>query len=197
MASTSAGPVAVYRDRSPEEIRDIRVIRFRDGIWGEGDIVHEDGWETAACPVNGPAVAARGDRVAVAWFTAAGGTPRVKVAFSDDAAERFGPPVAIDGGNPAGRVDVVMLEDGAALVSWLERTGGEFAEVRVRRVEPSGRAGQPLSVSRSSGERASGFPRLAEAGSAAVLVAWTDVSELAPKVRVAHIELAWVTGEGT
>lgn len=197
MAVTDAGPVAVYRDRSPEEIRDIRIIHFRDGVWQEGRIVHDDGWETGACPVNGPAVAARGDRVAVAWFTAAGDVPRVKVAFSDDGGERFDDPITIDGGNPAGRVDVVMLEDGAALVSWLERTGGEFAEVRVRRVQANGRADGPVRMSSSSGERASGFPRMTRTGDGVVLVAWTDVAELAPRVRLARVELQEATGEGT
>ena len=197
LATTDEGPIAVYRDRSSEEIRDIRVVRFRDGAWDEGDLVHEDGWETAACPVNGPAVAARGARVAVAWFTAAGGVPRVKVAMSRNAGASFERPVVVDGGNPAGRVDVVMLEDGSALVSWLERTGGEFAEVRVRRVDANGRAGAPTSVSASSGERASGFPRLALSDGGAVLVAWTDVAELAPRVRVARILLERAAGEKT
>ena len=34
-----------------------------------------DGWEINGCPVNGPAVAADGAKVAVAWFTAAGDRP--------------------------------------------------------------------------------------------------------------------------
>jgi hypothetical protein len=189
LALTSSGPVAVYRDRSPGEVRDIRVARYREGAWREGDLVHEDGWETAACPVNGPAVAAHGAEVAVAWFTGAEGIPRVQVAFSDDDGEDFGEPVVVDDGNPAGRVDVMMLDDGSALVSWLERTGGDWAEVRVRRVEPGGRRGESLSVSASSGERASGFPRLAGGQGAPVVVAWTDVSALAPRVRVARIDL--------
>jgi hypothetical protein len=189
MALTASGPVAVYRDRSAGEIRDIRVRRYRGGAWTEGEIVHADGWETAACPVNGPAVAARGEDVGVAWFTAAGGVPRVKLAFSDDAAGSFDEPIVVDDGNPAGRVDLVMLPDGAALVSWLERTGGEWAEVRVRRVESGGRMGASVSVSPSSGERASGFPRLAASADGSVMAAWTDVTELAPSVRVARIEI--------
>ena len=59
VATTEDGPVLVYRDRSPEEIRDIRVARLEDGRWTPGPLVHEDGWETGACPINGPAVAAR------------------------------------------------------------------------------------------------------------------------------------------
>ena len=195
MALTTRGPVAVYRDRSPEEIRDIRIIHLRDGAWTEGAIVHEDGWETAACPVNGPAVAARGDDVAVAWFTAAAGIPRVRLAFSDDTGESFDAPVEVGDGNPAGRVDVVLLEDGSALVSWLERTGGEFAEVRVRVVARGGRAGESVGVSPSSGERASGFPRLALADDGSVIVAWTDVAELEPRVRVARIEPRFADGD--
>ncbi|HUF76728.1 MAG TPA: hypothetical protein VMM35_10650 [Longimicrobiales bacterium] len=187
MAVTARGPVAVYRDRSPEEIRDIRIIHYRDDAWTKGSIVHEDGWETAACPVNGPAVAAFGEHVVVAWFSAAGGVPRVRIAFSDDAGETFDRPVDVDDGNPAGRVDLVLLEDGAALVSWLERGGGELAEVRVRPFTREGRPGEGVSVSLSSGERASGFPRLARAGDGSVIVAWTDVAELAPRVRVARI----------
>ena len=49
------GPVAVYRDRSPEEIRDISVVRLVDGVWTEPAPVHADNWMIEGCPVNGPA----------------------------------------------------------------------------------------------------------------------------------------------
>jgi hypothetical protein len=192
LAATSAGPVAVYRDRSAGEIRDIYVTRLVDGAWTDGVPVHEDGWETAACPVNGPSVTARDARVAVAWFTAAAGTPRVKVAFSRDAGARFSRPVVVDGGNPAGRADVLMLEDGGVLVSWIERTGGEAAEVRVRYVAPDGRLGESASVTPSTAERASGFPRLVRDTEGTILAAWTDAASMAPKVRVARLTVGRV-----
>ncbi len=187
-AVTGLGPVVVYRDRSPEEIRDIYVTRSVNGVWTEGRPVHIDGWETGACPVNGPAVAARGDRVAVAWFTAANDVPRVKVAFSRDSGERFAEPTVVDDGDPSGRVDLLMLADGSVLVSWLERTGGEWAEVRVRHVTADGTAGESLGVSASSSERASGFPRMIQTPDGTVLVAWTDVAGSLPTVRVATVE---------
>jgi len=192
-ATTDAGPVLVYRDRSPEEIRDVHVVRWADGSWSEPRPVHEDGWETGACPVNGPAVDASGRRVVVAWFTAAQEVPRVKVAFSDDAAAEFGEPVVVDDGDPAGRVDVVLLEDGAALVSWIERTEGDEADVRVRLVSPDGRSTSGLPVSASSSERASGFPRMARVsgeGEERVVIAWTDVTGIQPRVRVAAVSVA-------
>ncbi len=83
IAQTSQGPVAVYRDHLPGDIRDISIVRRVKGEWTAPAQVFSDGWHIPGCPTNGPAVAARGARVAVAWFTAAKDTPRLKMAFSD------------------------------------------------------------------------------------------------------------------
>jgi hypothetical protein len=171
-AMTSAGPLVVYRDRSPDEVRDVYVVRRVGGRWTEPRPVHADGWKIDACPVNGPQVAARGERVAVAWFSGARDTARVLVAFSRDAGATWGAPVRVDDGDPAGRVDVELLDGGAALVSWIERAGGEAAEVRARRVSPSGGRGAAAVVAATGGERASGFPRMARSGGD-VVFAWT------------------------
>lgn len=172
-AMTGRGAVVAYRDRSPEEIRDI-VVRRADGTgWTAAVPVHDDRWHIEACPVNGPGIVAAGDSVAVAWFTGAGDTARVQVAFSTDAAASFGPPTRVDGGNPAGRVALIRLAAGRVLVAWVERTDGERAEVRVRSVASDGRMSPPIVVAQSSAARASGFPRLAAAGDA-VYASWTD-----------------------
>lgn len=183
-ARTARGPVVVYRDRTADEIRDISIVRQVDGQWTAPATVHADGWKIAACPVNGPAVAARGERVAVAWFTAPGDTARVNVAFSGNSGATFGAPVRVDGGTPAGRVDIALLPDGDALVSWIERTGGDTAAVRARRVTPAGEAGEPVTIAASSAARASGFPRIA-ATEDEVIFAWTVPGETSA-IRVAR-----------
>jgi hypothetical protein len=134
--------------------------------------VHRDNWKIAACPVNGPAVAASGRRVALAWFTAADDSARVKLAFSENAGANFSAPIRVDGGTPAGRVDVVMLPDGGALVTWIERTGGDTAAVRTRRVDSDGTLGPSTTIASSSAARASGFPQMALTASH-VVFAWT------------------------
>ena len=171
-ALTDEGPIVAYRNRSADEIRDIYVTRRVAGRWTEGAPVHADNWKIAACPVNGPSVAASGKRVALAWFTAAGDSARVKVAFSEDAGAKFGAPIRVDGGVPAGRVDVALPNDGSALVSWIERIGGDTAAVRVRRVRRDGKVGAALTIARSSAARASGFPRMTVTASD-VVFAWT------------------------
>ncbi|MGE0815357.1 MAG: sialidase family protein [Vicinamibacterales bacterium] len=172
MAITADGPIAVYRDHLPGEIRDIAIVRKVGGRWSAPAPVHRDGWAIAACPTNGPAVAARERDAAVAWFTAAGDRPQVQVAFSTDAGATFGPPVRVDDGNPAGWADVLLLDRGRALVSWLERTGTGTGEVRVREVTPAGV--QPaIVVAPASSGRATGVPMLARSGDHAI-VAWRD-----------------------
>ena len=188
LASTAAGPIAVYRDRTGDEVRDIYITRRVDGEWTEGVPVHRDGWVIPACPVNGPAVAADGQGVAVAWFTGgpvdddagrdalreAGERGRALVAFSEDGGDSFSAPVRVDDGGAMGRVDVELLDGGAALVTWLERVDGA-AEVRTRRVTPEG-PGPALTLSGTAAERASGFPRSVRFGDH-VLFAWTEPGE--------------------
>ena len=173
VAITSNGPIVAYRDRTEEEIRDIYVVRRVNGRWTAPAPVHADGWKIAACPVNGPAVAAKDQRVALAWFTSANDSARVKVAFSSDAGATFGSPVRIDDGQPAGRVDVALLRDGSALVSWIERTGGDTAAVRVRHVTADGKPAPAITIATSSAARASGFPRMVLRGDDAIF-AWTE-----------------------
>jgi hypothetical protein len=177
-ALTSDGPIIAYRDRSADEIRDISVVRRVGGKWMAPQPVSNDNWKINACPVNGPSIAADGKRVALAWYTGANDVPRVKFAFSTDGGATFGAPVQIDEGKPSGRVATVLLADGSALVSWIERTGGDTAVVRVRRVTATGRAMEPTTVAPSSAgaagreSRATGFPRMAASGEH-VYFAWT------------------------
>lgn len=179
---TADGPLVVYRDRSPEELRDISVVRKVRGQWTAPRAVHADGWKLAGCPVNGPAVAASGRRVAVAWFTAVNDQPHVKVAFSQDAGASFGEPVVIDDGAPVGRVEVLLLEDRSALVCWLEKlpTGGAL---RLRRVWPDGKRGEAVTVAAAGTARSNGFPQMVRTGQRLVL-AWTGTQVLTAEVPV-------------
>jgi hypothetical protein len=187
-ATTDTGVVVVYRDRSDTEIRDIAITRFENGQWSAGTPVHRDGWEINGCPVNGPAVAATGKSVAVAWFTSVNNAPKTQLAFSKDGGRTFGAPVRIDSGTTLGRVGLVMMPDGRALVSWIDNTGATAA-LMVRDVRPDGQVGAPVLVSAISGERTSGFPQLAVSGNR-LIAAWTHVQRGAPtQVAVAQVSL--------
>lgn len=185
-AATAGGPAVVYRDRSNGEIRDIAVVRRIGNRWTAPKPVHRDGWEIGGCPVNGPAIAAAGRRVAVAWYTQAADRPRVEVAFSNDAGASFSPAVVVDARAPLGRVDVVLDGNGDALVLWAA-SEGKSAAIHLARVTPAGRVGPALPVAVTDASRSSGFPRVERAGDTLV-VAWIEASEPS-RLRAATIKI--------
>lgn len=181
-----------YRGHTPEEIRDNKYALFdlATAKWSAPATLRDDGWKIAACPVNGPAADARGDSLAVAWFTAAGGVARVQARTSADAGRTFGAPVALDLGKPLGRIETVSLADGSAVVLWLEiGTAENAAGIYARRLWPDGTLSAAALVADSSQARASGFPRAALKKDGRVLMSWTHIGEK-PQVRTLEFEPA-------
>ncbi len=163
--------LVAYRDRSPAEIRDISLVRLRGGEWSAPVPVHADNWEIPGCPVNGPSIAARGDAAVVAWFTAAGDQPAVKIAFSGDRGESFGDAVRVDRGQPVGRVDALLSEDGSALVSWVEWDGQDEALLICRATTSGCESTRRIAVNAEGNSM--NFPRMAMT-SDGLYLAWTQ-----------------------
>lgn len=186
-ALTSDGVIAVYRDRSQTEIRDIYSVRQSNGSWASAQAVHADNWQINGCPVNGPSIAADGRHIAVAWFTGANDAPRVKVAFSNDAGATFGRPIEVEEANAVGRVDTLLLPDGSALVCWMSGTV-ESGEIKVRRIRPDGALGPASVIAKTDISRSSGFPRMARLGTE-VHFAWTEFGKPS-RVRTAFADVS-------
>ncbi len=159
-AMTDQGPIVAYRNRSEDEIRDIYVTRWENGQWTTPAPVHDDQWHIEGCPVNGPQLAAKGNSVALAWFSGAEGDPAVKISFSGDAGKTFTSPVTLHQAAPIGRVDVLWVTEEKALVTWMEKK-----EVKGALVNPSGEILTRYELGSTDGSRASGFPRIAQSGS--------------------------------
>lgn len=179
------GPVVVYRGRSMDEIRDHYVVRRTDDGWSEPKRLHADNWRIGGCPVNGPAMVAEGNRVAVAWFTMPEGQPAVRLAISGDSGHDFEPVDALGEGTALGRVDLALSGSGFVL-SWVdqaERSG-------VLRLAGYDWQGQRQWMERIDGldaGRASGFPRLGIGQGCRPVVAWTGTNDGERRVRVARL----------
>jgi len=174
VALASGGPVLVYRDRTPEEVRDIVARRYRDGAWSQAVAVGDDNFEIDGCPVNGPTVAARGDAVVAAWFTAPGNQPAVRFARSDDAGASFAPAIDLDAVGSFGQTDVVLLDDSAAIVSWWRRHPEGGLALVLQRVEADGTLGPKRTVAHSDVSQPLDVPQMVQADDGLVLV-WTGI----------------------
>lgn len=173
-AMTSAGPVVAYRDRTPEELRDIVVRRNVAGRWQEPVAAGADNWHIEGCPVNGPAIAAVGDRVGVAWFTAAGGSPRVRFAWSTDGAASFAPAIDLDGAGSFGQVGLLLDGEGTALATWWRSSPAGGTDLVMRTVESGGTVGDVRTLAHSNEAQPVDVPQIVRAGND-VLVAWTSL----------------------
>jgi len=184
VAITAAGPVAVYRDRTAGEIRDIYVARRTDGGWQSGVPLHDDHWQIAGCPVNGPAIGARGPQVVAAWFSVPDHAPAVQVRFSADSGATFGPALRLADDGSLGHVDTVLLEDGSAVVSWLQAEADGRGRLVLRRVTPQGGMGPIVPV--AGGVPARSVPQMGLSGGDLLLV-WTEARDDATRIASARV----------
>ncbi len=174
--NTSAGPVVFYRGRTKEEIRDILTVRLTDKGWSSPTPIADDNWHIAGCAVNGPKADAIGNHIAVSWFTGAKGKGDIRVVFSEDAGKTFSVARDIDAvshNGALGKVDIVLLDEGQALVSWIGRAVDKDTEViYVRRINSKGILGPYVKIAELKNSRRAGVPQMERVGNTVYLV-WT------------------------
>jgi hypothetical protein len=188
---TANGPVAVYRNRTQDEIRDIYVARQVDGSWQQGVAVSDDNWEIPGCPVNGPVIKSNGSRVAVAWFSAPNEDSRIQAAWSDDSGKSFGPAIEVSADKPVGHVGAVLLDNGDLVVSWQRRVGNGGAELCLRRVSSTGEMGNITVIDEAADMFAMSVPQIVRNGDDLVL-AWTVKEGEAYGVQTAMVPFGYL-----
>ena len=173
-----SGPVElVYRDRLAGEIRDFNriLIEPTSGSFQDLGPLHRDGWEIAACPVNGASLSKNAERTLAVWYTASEDNPRVQFAWREAGSAAFGAPHDLHQNPPLGRVTTAVDQRGHFYAMWLEtnETGGiawmgQSWDTSGTAVNPA-----PVPLIPASDSRAGGFPT-AVGLDAGVLVAWTN-----------------------
>jgi len=189
VALTTAGPIAIYRNRTVDEQRDIFISRRVDGVWQQGVPVYDDAWEIAACPVNGPVIQADGQTVAAAWFTGANEEPKVKAAWSTDAGRTFAVPIEIDATRPLGHAGSALLADGDLVVSWLRSAGDGRVNLMLKRISQKGEQSADYVVTEAADVFAFSVPQLVSNGADLILV-WTSETDHEYSIKSAIIPIA-------
>lgn len=183
LVNTNNTLIAAYRNRSVEEIRDIYVstMNLDTGKWTEGKNISNDNWKIAACPVNGPVLAANDKLVALAWFTGANDTAKVKLRTSTNLGESWHQIQELEAETPLGRVDVAITSDNVIWVTWMSRSE-DSAVLKIASFDEYGKRRSLQIVDQVSASRSGGFPQLEVIGNSKIL-AWTDVSTDRPRIK--------------
>lgn len=169
-ARGSRGTLFAYRDRTATEIRDISVLMLAGKQWSKPGSVHADDWTMPGCPVNGPALTARGDRFAVLWPTMASGEMQLKLALGDGI--RYDPPMLLAGGSTElGRVDLANWGVDGFLATRV-RQDGPATTLVIDELGPDG----VVRHSQVAASKVGGYPRLASSAGVA-LVVWAQAGE--------------------
>lgn len=184
IAVSAGGPIAVYRNRTKDEIRDIYVSRFSNGRWEPGSPIADDGWEIAGCPVNGPAIDAQGDLVAIAWFSAANKTPVVRAALSTNGGRTFKKPVEIASHLSSGHVGIAIVDRSSVAVSWVQSDDRGTNAINIRAVTTAGLLGPVHTFGRTELVRV--YPQLVRKDDNLIL-GWTD--EISDVSRVVSVKI--------
>lgn len=188
IAKTSAGLITVYRNRTEEEIRDIYVTRQVNGQWIDGVPIAKDNWKIYGCPVNGPAIAASGSQVGVAWFSAPDDQPVIRAAFSSNSGESFSAPLTIANGAVLGHVGITLDSSGDAWIIWQSSAGDGEAELSLGRTLSNQEAGPAHSVVAKGRMSTFSVPQIV-ASEDALILAWTEGDYGETRIVTAQIPL--------
>jgi hypothetical protein len=183
---TDSGLLAAYRGHTPENLRDISLVRRDSGTWSQPRIVHPDHWHIEACPVNGPHLDTDGARTALVWFSAPQDQPAVKAAFSEDGGATFSPPVRLDNGKALGRAQIVLLPSRSAVAFWLENDAGT-ARILARQIHHNASLDESFELSRAGNI---GYPHAVRAREG-LLLTWAEKDQDAvSRVHVGLLKIA-------
>jgi hypothetical protein len=169
--------IVVYRDRSEDEVRDIYYSYKKDSKWSKPINIFNDNWEISGCPVNGPAISIFNNTSAVVWYTFSKNKNQIKVAFTDNISSGFQPPILVEANDPIGRVDIELLNDSNAIISFIDIIDDE-AYIKLQRITKEGSQSKLLLIDESSESRSSGFPVITlNKEKSNTIIAWTESKE--------------------
>ena len=179
-----------YRGVDARSCRDIVARKSGDGgrTWSDPVRVSRDDWRVDGCPHSGPALAADGDRLAVAWLTVADERSRLFWAESRDGGRQFTPrrPLGarvLDPNHPS-----LAFLAGNLIATYEARDADEADGWGTRRAwleDVESRTVLPV-----PGSGGAGYPRLAALSAGALLTSWTQREGEVTQARLSRVRIA-------
>jgi hypothetical protein len=195
VAIAADGTVYVaYRHVYNDNERDIAVATSTDhGEHFAAPVrVADDRWKLFGCPESGPVTAVQGNKLIVAWYTATGEHPGIRIAASQDGGQTFSKEISVSKGiENANHPYLSMADDGTIALVFSGRRatkGGDWNSLTpyALRIDTKGRVSSTTTVpADASGER---YPTASLSPDGDIYVVWSgsDTAQASLVRGIAH-----------
>ena len=182
------GSAVVYRDRLPQEIRDISLVHLKNDAWSKPSRIQNDNWVMPGCPVNGPSIATNGYIIAVSRFTVIKNKAKIILRLFKVGQAESGKEISLDENVPVGRCTTVCSED-AVYNIWIG-VDKKQTVLRMAEVSLSGKIKRKITLVPIHKDRSSGMPRAIFSNNY-LWVSWTGSNQ----VRLGRLKANIETGD--
>ena len=182
------GSAVVYRDRLPQEIRDISLVHLKNDAWSKPSRIQKDNWVMPGCPVNGPSIATNGNIIAVSRFTVIKNKAKIILRLFKDGQAESGKEIILDENIPVGRCTTGCSKD--AVYNILIGVDKKQTVLRMAEVSLSGKIKRKITLVPIDKDRSSGMP-LAIFSNNYLWVSWTGSNQ----VRLGRLKANIATGD--
>ena len=182
------GSAVVYRDRLPQEIRDISLVHLKNDAWSKPSRIQKDNWVMPGCPVNGPSIATNGNIIAVSRFTVIKNKAKIILRLFKDGQTASGKEITLDENIPVGRCTTVCSKD-AVYNIWIG-VDKKQTVLRMAEVSLSGKIKRKITLVPIDKDRSSGMPRAIFSNNY-LWVSWTGSNQ----VRLGRLKANIETGD--
>ena len=183
-----SGSAVVYRDRLPQEIRDISLVHLKNNTWSKPSRIQKDNWVMPGCPVNGPSISTNGNIIAVSRFTVIKNKAKIILRLFKVGQAESGKEISLDENVPVGRCTTVCSED-AVYNIWIG-VDKKQTVLRMAEVSLSGKIKRKITLIPIDKDRSSGMPRAIFSNNY-LWVSWTGSNQ----VRLGRLKTNIETGE--
>ena len=183
-----SGSAVVYRDRLPQEIRDISLVHLKNNAWSKPSRIEKDNWVMPGCPVNGPSIATNGNIIAVSRFTVIKNKAKIILRLFIDGQTASGKEITLDENIPVGRCTTVCSKD-AVYNIWIG-VDKKQTVLRMAEVSLSGKIKRKITLVPIDKDRSSGMPRAIFSNNY-LWVSWTGSNQ----VRLGRLKANIETGD--
>ena len=182
------GSAVVYRDRLPQEIRDISLVHLKNNTWSKPSRIQKDNWVMPGCPVNGPSISTNGNIIAVSRFTVIKNKAKIILRLFKVGQAESGKEISLDENVPVGRCTTVCSED-AVYNIWIG-VDKKQTVLRMAEVSLSGKIKRKITLVPIHKDRSSGMPRAIFSNNY-LWVSWTGSNQ----VRLGRLKANIETGD--